>query len=663
MLPRFGKIFEPVNINGLEIRNRIAMAPMAVVGLLDSDGSLSQRAVDYYIERVRGGVGLIITSNFKVENEVERFKGNIFLVSPDALASFSELAEAVHAHGSQIFVQITAGMGRVINPRRLLAAPVCASPVPYYWDPSITCRELSVAEVEKLVAAFGRAAGILAKAGIDGVDLHGHEGYLFDQFASAAWNKRTDKYGGDLQGRLRLATEVLQEIKRSAGSDFIVQYRFGLKHFMKGPDQAALPGEEFVEAGRDVPEGLAMAKMLEEAGYDSLHVDAGCYDSWYWAHPPTYHADACLADMAAQVKKVVNIPVIAVGKLDDPVLAEQILDEGKADMVALGRALLSDAQWVRKVREKRVEEIRPCIGCFEGCMKRLYGGKPLSCAVNPETGRERLYALQRAPKAKKVVIAGGGVAGLEAARVAALRGHKVILYEKGRQLGGSLIPGSVPAFKESHKRLLDWYCAQVRTGDVEINMECPADSELIQSQEANVVIAATGARPYLPELPGMDHDKVATASQVLMGQKSVGPQAVVVGGGLVACETALWLAQKGIKTTIVVRRPELMTGRRTVFHATRKMLLDLLAFHKVQVMAGTQLTGVNHDGLKALNASGKEITVAADTVVMALGWVPDQGLYRSLLGTDLEIYQIGDARQVRNIMGAVWDAYEVARGV
>jgi len=639
------------------------MAPMGVVGLLNPDGSLAQRAVDYYLERVRGGVGLVITSNFKVEKEIEPVKGTIFLITPDSLASFSELAEAVHAHGSKIFVQITAGMGRVLNPRRIMAEPVCASPVPYYWNPTINCRQLTTEEVKKLVAAFGEAAEVLDKAGIDGVELHGHEGYLFDQFASAAWNKRTDGYGGDLSGRLRLAKEVLGEIKRAASMDFIVQYRFGLKHFMKGPDQGALPGEEFREVGRDVPEGVAMAKMLEEAGFDSLHVDAGCYDSWYWAHPPTYHADGCLVDMAAKVKRAVNIPVIAVGKLDDPRLAEQVLAEKKADLIALGRGLLSDPQWVRKVEKGETKKIRPCIGCFEGCMKRLYEGKPLSCAVNPRTGRERLYALHRAARGKKVVIAGGGVAGLEAARTAALRGHKVLLFEKGQQLGGSLIPGSVPAFKESHQRLLKWYRSEVRGLDVDIRLACEADLEMIRAQEADVVIVATGARPYVPDIPGMDRARVATASEVLLGLKPVGQQVVVAGGGLVACETALWLAQKGLRVIMVMRRPELMIGRSAIFHATRKMLLDLLAFNKVQVMPNTHLRGINEHCIQVQDENGKAKDLIADTVVLALGWKPDQRLYHALQGTKLDLYQIGDAREVRNIMGAVWDAYEVARGI
>ena len=303
MSTRFSKLFEPVKIGKVEIKNRIAMAPMGIGGLLNPDGSPGPRALDYYLERARGGVGLIITGVFKVENEVEALIGAPPLISLAALSPFAELAESVHSLGARIFVQVTAGFGRVVGPRRMEGPPVSASAVPYYWDPSQTCRELKTDEVERLIKAFGKAAAILAAAGIDGVELHGHEGYLFDQFTTSLWNKRTDKYGGGLDGRLRLPIEVLEEIKGAAGQDFPVQYRFGLKHYVKKLNSGALPGEKFREAGRDTEEGLEMARRLEAAGFDSLHVDAGCYDSWYWPHPPVYQKPGAMIQMAARQRK------------------------------------------------------------------------------------------------------------------------------------------------------------------------------------------------------------------------------------------------------------------------------------------------------------------------------------------------------------------------
>ena len=661
MSGNFRKLLEPVKIGRVEIKNRVAMAPMGIVGLLNPDGSLGQRAIDYYIERARGGVGLIITSLFKVENEIEYFKGVPLIISPEAMSPFVELAEAVHALGAKIFVQLTAGFGRVISPQRLSGQPVSASAVSNYWKPEISCRELKAAEIEKLVKSFGIAARILASAGVDGIELHGHEGYLFDQFATSIWNKRSDKYGGDLAARLRFPIEVLHEIKEKVKKDFHVQYRFGLKHYMKGLNRGALPGEEYTEAGRDVKEGLAMARILEASGFDALHVDAGCYDSWYWPHPPTYLAHGCMADMAAEVKKVVKIPVIAVGKLDKPALAEKILEEGKADMIALGRGLLSDPFWVRKVEEGRIEKIRPCIGDHDGCLGRIVSGKPISCTVNPVTGREKTYTLTRVDKHNKIIIAGGGVSGLEAARAAALRGYGVTLCEKTNSLGGHLIPAGVPPFKKDLQALLDWYKSEIQDLGVEVRFGCEVTSDLIHREKADVVIIATGANPIVPSIPGIEKEWVTTAPEVLLGKKRLGEKVIVVGGGLIGCETAIWLAAQKKTVTIVEMLDDLMIGSIPVPHANRQMVLDMLQFHHVTVMTGTQLVEVTDEGGHLTNADLRRITLNADTLVLSVGLSSNRQLYETLAGKIPNLYLIGDARETRNIMGAIWDAYEVAR--
>jgi 2-enoate reductase len=663
MSGNFRKLLEPIKIGRVEIKNRVAMAPMGIVGLLNPDGSLGQRAIDYYIERARGGVGLIITSLFKVENEIDYFKGIPLIISPETMSPFAELAEAVHALGAKIFVQLTAGFGRVISPRRLSGQPVSASPVPYYWKPEITCRELKTAEIKKLVKSFGIAAQILAPAGIDGIELHGHEGYLFDQFTTSIWNKRTDKYGGNLAGRLRLSIEVLNEIKGKVRKDFHVQYRFGLKHYIKGLNMGALPGEEYIEAGRDIEEGLEMAKILEAAGFDTLHVDAGCYDSWYWPHPPMYLAHGCMADMAAEVKKVVRIPVIAVGKLDKPELAEKILEEGKADMIALGRGLLSDPFWVRKVEEGRIEKIRPCIGDHDGCLGRIFLGRPISCTVNPVTGREKTYALKRADKHKKIIIAGGGVAGLEAARAAALRGHRVTLYEKTNILGGHLIPAGVPPFKKDLQGLLDWYKSEIQDLGVEVRFECEVTLNLINREKTDVVIIATGAKPIVPSIPGIQKELVTTAPEVLLGKKKLGEKVIVVGGGLIGCETAIWLAEQKKIVTIIEMLDDLMIGSIPIPHANRQMVLDMLKFNNVTVMTGTRLVEVTNEGGHLMNADLKKTTLNADTLVLSVGLTSNRQLYETLAGKIPNLYLIGDVRETRNIMGAIWDAYEVVRTI
>jgi 2-enoate reductase len=658
----YPKLFEPISIGKVNIRNRIAMAPMGIVGLTNPDGNPGQRAIDYYIERARGGTGLIITGLFQVHNETGRGGGWMHGINQASPGPFGELCEAVHALGTKIFVQLTAGFGRVAPLRMANDRPVSASAIPHYQEPGIMCRALETGEVEEIVAAFGDAAEILAAAGVDGIELHGHEGYLFDQFTTAIWNKRTDKYGGNLKGRLTLPIEVLKIIKERAGADFPVQYRFGLKHYMKGFNSGALPGESYKEAGRDIAEGLEMARLLEAAGFDALHVDAGCYDSWYWAHPPVYQEHGCMVDMAARAKEVVKIPVIAVGRLEVPELAEKVIEAGKADMVALGRGLLADPYWPVKASEGRAEDIRPCIGCHDGCIWRFMRGKPLSCAVNPACGRERLYRLSQAEKPKMVLIIGGGVAGMEAARVAAVRGHKVVLYEKGKALGGHLVEASVPDFKKDLGMLLNWYKNQLEKLGVELKLETEVSAELVAGESPDVVIIATGSKPVIPDISGMDKASVFTCIDLMLGRKKAGKAVVVVGGGLIGCETALWLAKEGKQVTIIEILPELMTGSTPVAPMNRQMLLDLLVLNKVKVLTSARIREITAEGIIVSGGDIKK-TLKADTIVLAAGLKSYDTLVRELTGRFSRVYAIGDCQESRNIMGAIWDGFEVGRTI
>ncbi len=658
----YSKLFEPITIGRVTIKNRIAMAPIGIVGLTSPDGNPAQRAIDYYVERARGGVGLIITSLFNVENAIEDRLAKMHMVNNASVAPFGELSEGVHALGTKIFVQLTAGSGRVAPLRIIRTTPVSASAIPHYNEPNIICRPLEIREIEKLVEAFGDAAEILVAAGVDGVELHGHEGYLFDQFTTAIWNKRTDKYGGDLKGRLTFPIEVLKKIKERAGADFPVQYRFGLKHYIKGLNAGALRGERYVEAGRDIEEGLVMAKLLEEAGFDSLHVDAGCYDSWYWAHPPVYQEHGCMVDMAARVKEVVKIPVVAVGRLEIPDLAEKVIKEGKADIVALGRGLLADSHWPVKVAEGRAEDIRPCIGCHDGCIGRFMRGRPLSCAVNPACGRETLYRLNQAERQRSILVVGGGVAGMEAARVAATRGHKVVLYERGKSLGGHLIEASVPGFKKDLGTLLNWYKKQLSNLGVKVRLEIEVSVALIMKERQDVVIVATGSKAIMPDIPGIERPGVITCIDLLLGKKKAGKTAVVIGGGLIGCETALWLANEGKEVTVVEMLPELMSGSLPVPHMNRQMLLDLLVLNRVKVITGAIVKKITDEGV-VVDGEDSNTIVKADTVVLAAGLKPDDELYKALTGKVVHLYALGDCQNPRNIMGALWDGYEVGRMV
>ncbi|MBN1176889.1 MAG: FAD-dependent oxidoreductase [Dehalococcoidales bacterium] len=655
-------LFQPVNIGKVRIKNRIAMAPMGIVGLTDADGNPNQRGIDYYIERARGGVGLIITGLFQVHDETGNRGGPRHMINRASTEPFGRICKGVHALGAKLFVQLTAGFGRVIPLPGHLHHPVSASAVPHFYNPEVTCRALETEEVEEIVAAFGPATDTLLAAGIDGIELHAHEGYLFDQFTTSIWNRRTDKYGGDLKQRLTFPLEVLEVIKERAGADFPVQYRFGLKHYIKGLNSGALPGEPYQEAGRDIEEGLEMAKLLEEAGFDSLHVDAGCYDSWYWAHPPGYQAHGCMTDMAEKVKKVVKIPVIAVGRLEVPELAERVIVEGKADMVAIGRGLLADPDWPLKVYEGREEDIRPCIGCHEGCIWRFMKGESLSCAVNPACGKEREYQLNKADVPKKVIVIGGGVAGMEAARVAAMRGHKVVLYEKEKDLGGHLIEASVPRFKKDLAALLDWYKNELNKLDIVVKTTIEISPEIISQGNPDAVIVATGSVPVIPDIPGIDNPSVITCTDLMLGRKKAKDKVVVIGGGMVGCETAIWLAEQGKQVTLVEMLPELMAGFLSVPLMNRMMLTDLLALHKVDVLTGISVNEITAEGIN-ITVNNTQKTIKADTVVLAAGLKPDDTLSRELRGKVANLYNVGDCREPRNIMGAIWDGFEVGRAI
>jgi 2-enoate reductase len=642
---------------------------MGIGGLTSLEGGFSQRAIDYYVERARGGTGLIITGLVKVDNEIEKFPKPLL---PDVTwnphhfnQTASELTEGVHAYGAGIFMQLTVGFGRTIPASRMEGGQcVAPSAIPNYWEPEITCRELATEEVESLVQKTGESAEAAAKAGFDGVEIHAmHEGYLLDQFAIAMFNRRTDKYGGDLRGRMTLAIEIVREIKKRVGKDFPVSLRFSIKSYVKDWSRGGLPGEEFQEAGRDTEEGLKAANILEDAGYDVFNADAGTYDAWYWAHPPLYQEHGLYLPLTERLKKVVGVPVIVAGRMEIPDLAEKAIAESKADMVVLGRGLLAEPHWANKVLEGRIKNIRPCLGCHDGCFGRTLQGRPLSCAVNPASGRERTHVIQPANEINNVMVIGGGIAGMEAARIAALRKHKVTLYEKSDKLGGHLIEASVPPFKEDEVRLLDWYKTELDELGVGINLSTEVSTDLVMETKPDVVIVATGSKPCIPDITGIQKEKVTTATDLLLGKKKAGGSVIIIGGGLVGCETAVWLAGQAKKVTIVEMLGDLMQAGNPVPWPNELMLRDLLKFHKVNVLTDTSVLEVTNDGVVLIDNCFRKSILSVDTVVLAAGLQSDQGLYRSLSGKIPNLYLIGDARQAQNIMYAIWDANELARNI
>lgn len=658
-------LFEPYKLAGCELKNRYVMAAMGTGGMVTKENTFNERGVEYYVERARGGVGLIITGTLYVENEIEKVVPGVMPCPTDNPGAFTmtsaEMCERVHAYDAKIFAQLTAGFGRVLKPHLYAGEAVSVSPMENYWDPSVKCRALTREEIQTIVERAGDTALICKNAGFDGVEIHAvHEGYLLDQFAMSLFNKRDDEYGGDLRGRLKFACDIVKNIKDKCGQHFPVVLRYCLKSYIKALHQGGLPGEEFVELGRDIDEGIEAAKILASAGYDALDVDAGTYDSWYWSHPPMYFKKGMNLPFGQILKENLDIPVMVAGRMENPDLAAQAVREGKTDLVCLGRSLLADPELVNKIRADRFAYARPCLGCHEGCMNRLVTTRPVSCAVNPQAGREKLYGLRPVLKKRNFVVVGAGVAGMEAARVLKSRGHEVTVLEKSGRAGGVLHIAGAPSFKEDDLKLVQWYVRTLEQLHVEIRYDTEATPELLQSMPHDGVILATGSVPRELKLPGAH--TMYKAEDILSGYYKPGRHTAVIGGGLVGCELALDLAEKDHKVTIIEALPAILSAGAPIPHMNKLMLQDLLRFHGVQLLENIKVCAVEGNTVHYVKDDCTE-TLAVDTVAYAIGYQSNQLLLQAIRNDEPEVYLLGDARRPRNIMYAIWDAYELANNL
>lgn len=662
---KYKTLFTPVKVGGITLKNRFAMAPMGPLGLGDANGGWNQRGIDYYTERAKGGTGLIITgvtfSDGKVEAQDPAIIPNSTFHPVHFVRTSKEMTERIHAYGSKIFLQMSGGFGRVTIPTNVGEfPPIAPSEIPHRWLDK-TCRALTVDEIQAIVKSFGDGAYNAMRGGFDGVQIHAvHEGYLLDQFAISMFNQRTDEYGGSLENRLRFAKEVVEEIKKRCGQNFPVTLRFSLKSMIKDWRVGALPGEDFTEMGRDIEEGLEAAKLLESYGYDALDTDVGTYDAWWWNHPPMYQEKGLYRKYCKMVKDVVSIPVFCAGRMDDPDMAVDAIEKGMCDVVDLGRPLLADPDYVNKLRSNRIAEIRPCISCHEGCMGRVAEYSLINCAVNPQAARERAMAYEPVLKSKKVLVIGGGVAGCEAARVLAVRGHQPELFEKGNRLGGNLLPGGAPSFKEDDIALADWYEHELCRLKVPVHLNTEIHKEDVLNRSYDAVIVATGSTPKVFSLGNDEHTH--TAASVLIKEKECGDTVVVIGAGLVGCETALWLAQQGKKVTILEALDQIMAVNGPLCHANKDMLEALLPFHHIDIITGARVTGFQNNRVTAETKDGRK-EIICDDVILSVGYREENALYHELEFLIPEIYLLGDAKQVSNIMYAIWDAFEVANHI
>jgi len=637
-----GKLFEPFKIDTMELKNRIVMPPMGT-NFSAEDGSVTKRLKNYYVERAKGGVGLIIVEGAYVEPRGKGSTRQLAVDHDNKIPGLRELATAVQANGVKVALQLFHG-GRQSHSSIIGTQPVSASEVPCRLTRE-TPRALTAPEIEDVVEAFAEAARRAKEAGFDAVEIHGAHGYLINQFLSPLTNRRTDQYGGDVKGRTRFLLEILERVREKMGSGYPVLCRIN--------------GDDYIEGGITLEEAKIIAKMLEAGGVNALHISGGIYDS----PVPVTTAPMALprgnmVHLAAGIKEVVNVPVIAVGRINDPELAEEILRQGKADLVSMGRALLADPYLPRKAAAGALDEINRCTACDE-CISKLLFNEDIVCSVNAALGKEEEHRIEKAEVQKRVLVVGGGPAGMEAARVSALRGHEVILYEKSGRLGGQLNLAAVPPHKEEIKNVTAYLEPQIRKLGVKVILGEAVTPSLVEKIKPDMVFIATGAVPPVPENLEVKGGNIVTANDVLSGVASVGERVVVIGGGMVGAETAEFLAERGKKVTILE-----ILGRIGVDMVP---MVIMLLYRRLKERGVVMLTNAKVREITELGVGyekdGKKQIVEADSVVLATGSKLNIGLMKALEGRVPEFYAIGDAEKPGNVLKAIHDGYRMAREI
>ena len=634
----FKKLFEPGKIGGLEVRNRIIM-PAIHLGYAEKNGAVTQKIIDFYVERAKGGVGLIIVGGCYVDVLGMGLDNMLGLHEDRLIEGYVELVETVKKHGAKIGAQLFHA-GRYAYSRVIGAQPVAPSRIPSRMTGE-TPRELTIEEIKDLEEKYGEAALRAKKAGFDMVEILASTGYLVSEFLSPVTNKRTDMYGGPLENRMRFLLEIVETVRKRVGSDFPISCRVSI--------------DELMEGGNTVEEGKKIVQALENAGVNVINSYAG----WHESPRPliTMHVSRGeFVYLAEEVKKVVKIPVIAAIRINNPFLAEEIIASGKADFVCMGRPLIADPELPKKALEGKVEDIRPCIACNQGCLDRVFTGLSVECCVNAAAGREAEAKIEPVSKPKKVVVVGGGPGGMEAARVAALRGHKVILYEKNSRLGGQLNLASKPPGREEIQNIINYLSTQLNKLGVEVKLGVEADVKLIEDLKPDVVIVASGVIPIIPEVEGIEKPNVFLAHDVLAEKVKVGDKVVVVGGGGVGCGVAEFLAQKGKNVTIVEMLEKLA---RDVGITTRWIVLLRLRQKNVKIVTKAKLKKIVENGV-IVAKNGEEEFFEADSVVIAVGSKPNNQLAQQLKGKIPELYTVGDCVEPRKALEAIHEGFDVA---
>jgi 2,4-dienoyl-CoA reductase-like NADH-dependent reductase (Old Yellow Enzyme family)/thioredoxin reductase len=635
---KLSKLFSSFSIGTMEIKNRIVMPPMAT-HYASPEGFVTDRQIAYYVERARGGVGYITVEHTGILQQGKASPKMLLISSDEHASRIERMIEAVHRVGGKIVVQIN-------HAGRQTSSAVTGSPI---VGPSpISCptrneipRELSVGEIEEITEAFLIAAQRVKNAGANGVELHMAHGYLICSFLSSFSNRRSDRYGGDIDGRTRFARDVLNAVRNQVGPDFPIICR--------------LSGDEYVDGGLKIEETKQIAQILEKEGADALHVSACNVVSGYLNQPPYYVEEGVFVHLAEAIKSVVNIPVITVGRIRNPVMADQIVRDGKADFVSMGRALIADPYLPEKAKEGRFEEIIPCISCNR-CIQ-TQRKEAIRCAVNPETGNEDRFKFSKSDRPKKVWVVGGGPAGLKAAEIAALRGHEVTIFEKGNKLGGRMRLAAIPPKKAVLNDFLDYLERRVRDLEVTLELGREFTVEMVRTGKPDAVIVASGAVPLFPDWKGVEESGALSVDAVLTGEGNVGNRVLVVGAGGIGAETADYLSEMGKEVTLIEMLEEIASD--LVTHL-KYYLSQRLTEKGVTILTSTKVKELGKHYVLVENSSGTRKIEGFDTIVLALGSKSDDRIAKDLEGKVPALYVIGDASEPREALEAVYEGEEIA---
>ena len=632
------KLMSPIQVGPMTVRNRIVMPAMGT-NYATTDGEVTAQLVEFYRARARGGVGLI-TLGFSYVHPLGRVLPRMLACHDDRIIpGLRWFADAMHAEGARVSLQLCHG-GRRSSSKVIGAQTVAASPIPPLGGE--VPREITREQIAEVVECFGRAAARARQAGFDGVELHMAHGFLLSGFLSPHSNKRTDEYGGSLENRARFPLAVLRRVKEEVGKELAVTIKMN--------------GSDFVEGGITLDEAKETARIFEQGGVDAITVSAATDSTLYMSIQPAVFPRGCLVPLAQGVKSVVRVPVVAVGRINDPELAEAILADGKADLVAMGRSLICDPELPRKVEEGRSEDIRPCIACNVACSEGGQRGGVMSCISNAQVGREGTARIAPAERSRRLLVVGGGPAGMEAARVAALRGHKVTLCEKSARLGGLLNAGSVPPYKYELPHLVHYFTRQLEKLGVEVQTGREVDAKALEELAPDVIVVATGGQATaLPT--NAQRGFAVSAADALTGEATVGRRVAVVGASSTGCETAEYLAEKGHAVTVLEMLDDYATDLRPEI---KRLLGERLAKLGVQMLLGCKVVAVRQGEVVYERAGRQGRVEGVDNVLFAMGYRRDQGLFEAAKARGLEAHAVGDCTKPGNIFDAVHRAFDTA---